>query len=633
MAADTVAATLPAGYRRDLVVATWADSPDAGSLRLSLGTRARRNAVAIRSDEVPPTASTEGLLYFRELGMLLTRVGARRLLTHLAQADRPMSVDDGPEPALRILRALGTPRDLMDRIHDRTALPVEVVHGLVAHGPAAFGAEVATLYRFLLTQNELDPVSTLRPYWSPELLESVVWTARAGVPPEWGAHLAEAFVAVAAGRGDLDEFLVRLLVTTPDGEATQELRRLALRRPETFGLAGLRSALVADRRAGTGLVTECQRSDPHAVPQLVEWLAGTRAQVEWLGVLLHVVAADRRDQPPVEPEVRAAAGQYRDVFVVAFAQASRRGDLGVLGAALWRLVLTSAAHRHPELRAYLRGGVVAARDPQSRARLDVALVATGDVPRAVQPNAAEARTYVTEMANALGMLPGDVRDEVSGQALDQVLEALTAPAGEDGREAAAVVLAGAVGSPTWRTSDVQATVAHLMRSPDREALLPHAARLAGPRWRRLVENNPELRRTVPRRVLHLAARDDTDAADLAEFWATFVVLAGFPRTGPRADLAELAHWPGCAAPGAVLELVDTTQALLREWSDVAEGLLRAWRVATLWSIVRRRSLGDVAAVTVAEDLRAVPREQTVDHQVVVGAGVPRWSWRRWWPTR
>jgi hypothetical protein len=81
-----------------------------------------------------------------------------------------------------------------------------------------------------------------------------------------------------------------------------------------------------------------------------------------------------------------------------------------------------------------------------------------------------------------------------------------------------------------------------------------------------------------------------------------------------------------------LESVDTTQAFLREWSDVAEGLLSAWRVATLWSIVRRRSLGDVAAVTVAKDLRAVPREQTVDRQVV-WAGVPRWSWRRWWPTR
>ncbi len=501
--------------------------------------------------------------------------------------------------------------------------------------------------------------------------------------------LAEEFVSVAEAAGTLDDFLAQLLVTDREQEASPELRQLALGviPARASGLPKLQQALLTDQRAGTGLVGEWQQSDPQRVSDLVRWLAEAargRPQPEWLRVLLHVVAPDKRAVPLTEQDVRAAFAQYAGVPVVALAQATAQGDLNVLGSELLRLIVETAAQNTNNtlgivLVEHLAIGVVAAQDPRSRAWLDIALIAAERSPIAVASGTMPAiayEDYVKASDAALSWLSPRLRDTVASRMPGMVVEALLArPTGAE-REAAAIVLAAVIHRPNrWQSREIGETIAKLLDRSDGHTLLPLIARHGGAQWSKFIENDSSLRRTVPRLELRQTALENAPPEALAKPWATLAAIERLSRPRDRSDLAELAKWPSRSTPGAVVALIDQTRSLLQQRPEISVTSLDAWYFATLKAVIRRRALGTGAAQHAAAELRAnarqaeqearahianLKREQDKHREAIeqlkreqneiraqakgergqlvalvgaAAAGIPWWSWRRWWPSR
>lgn len=693
---DAVAALLPVGYRRSLTVATWAAAPDRRPQRLCFGPEPGTKAVEVRLDAAPEPRTTAGQDYLHELAKWVGPSVSPRLLAHLGAADPTVGFDAGPDPAVEFVQRLDLPAVLLAEIRAGRGRPT-VVAGLVEHGDPAklWGADVGEVHRFLLTHLEEGHAALLARWWSAELAEAVVWAVRYGLAPDRAARCADDFLTTLARPKHRDELLARLLVTVEGRDASPELRQVglrAIRRERQLPL--LRAALLADDQVGacTGLVGEAQETYPDDVPGLVGWLiagAPRDAEPAWLAVLDRVVSPRRRGRPVTPELVDEAEEQYPGVVLMAFVRASARRDLAVLGPALWVRLVDGAAQRRDSplqqaIGRHLPTGVAAAADAASRAWVDVALVAAGDAPRAVSSDAAQAVDYVTGWDTALAALSKQVAPTRGtpppdlGAALRPTMPAavvttlLDRPGGE-GVRAAALVVAEVVRLPRrWPPELVGRTVARLVEHADGAALLPMMAGHAGQPWAALVQNDPYLRRSLPRLELRVTAGlRDTTPEDLAGPWATLVTVEGLTPQ-ERVDLAELAHWPFRAAPNAVLELVEATVARLTERRRYPEEALARWRDDTLTAIVRGSALGPVAAerTVAALAFAAADVERDKERQIArldgererlrqeiaamkqerkevkrrakrerlrlipligpAAAGVPWWSWRRWW---
>jgi hypothetical protein len=397
---DAVAAMLPFRYRADFTAATWSDSAARHQIRLAFAARAREGAGTVqwRSSAAYPQASGHGNSYLRLLRDIRGhRTDASELADLIGVLAHDATAGDfaQPQDAISALRDFDLPFIVLGAVRDGTAQPADIRAVFASQRVAELDIEGRqALLTALIGLSDPQDMPAIRAWWETAFSASsfaavpvLVQTCRRLLWSQAPSRAVADYLTLAAGYGLLDAVLADV-TTLPESAAEQS--------------GGVRAAaqLVADWALSDPshdlpLTQRGLAANPVVVSELLAQLAGsegTRAALTWLepvmGDFLRPFSIVLSNIPGTVDRFQLdQLARYGIGCVGALLQAAyHNGRLNLMLPAFssWLAVHGLGPRTGDPMETrywYDQCWALAVADNESRAWLDLALLASGNQPR------------------------------------------------------------------------------------------------------------------------------------------------------------------------------------------------------------------------------------------------------------